>query len=173
MQDGCSTWDNCLNIAVDSTGTRLTGEWACRAWIKPPAVSSSTRELVSRLPLRVGAQTSVLWVCFSMCRRRASTCTPRPDLRGKRRTSKRCTSAQSPSAAAATWLFACAESSSRSCSHGAWSFSIQSATCISSYSKRERFTQGAGGTGIFDITSEFFFQAVFDPSPPLLPYMVC
>jgi hypothetical protein len=62
----------------------------------------------------------------------------RPNSREKSGTSKRCTSARSPSAAAATWSFACAESSrsSRSRSHRACSFSIQSISCTSSCSKR-------------------------------------
>jgi hypothetical protein len=88
-------------------------------WRSP---TRATRQLVSRL-LRARAQTPLRSVSASSCRRRASTSTTRPDLRKKSGMSKRCTSAHRPSAAAATWSFACAGNSSRSCSHSARSFS--------------------------------------------------
>jgi hypothetical protein len=33
--------------------------------------------------------------------------------------------------------------------------------------------QGGGRTRIFDIMLKYLFQRFLDPSPPLLPYMVC
>jgi hypothetical protein len=33
--------------------------------------------------------------------------------------------------------------------------------------------QGGGGTGIFHMPSEFFFQQLVEPPPPLLPNAVC